>query len=73
MSKATIWEYAIIYTPLQTRDQLERGEAPKAVLLVDVQRILAANEAEANMYAARAIPTEYADKMQQCEIAVRPF
>lgn len=68
-----LYEFAVIYTPIQTRDQLERGEKPKSVLVVDVTRVLANADGEASMLAARAIPAEYADKLDQVQIAVRPF
>ena len=68
-----LYEYAVIYNPLPTKDQSERGEKPKSTLIVDVQRILSNNDKEAMMLAARAIPAEYTDKLDQVEIALRPF
>jgi hypothetical protein len=68
-----LFEYAVIYTPLQTKDQNERGEDPKSELVVDVTRTLAESEREAMMHASRAIPAQYADKLSQLDIAIRPF
>lgn len=68
-----LYEYAIIYNPLATKDQVERGEKPKSVLIVDVQRTLANDDKEAGMIAARAIPEEYVSKLDRVEIALRPF
>lgn len=68
-----LYEYAVIYNPLATKDQKERGETPKSVLVVDVTRVLSNNDKEAMMLAARAIPTEYTDKLDRLEIALRPF
>ena len=70
---AKIYEYAVIYTPIKTKDQLERGEQPKSSLVVDVTRVLCDTDKEATLLASRAIPPDYADKLNQCEIAVRPF
>lgn len=69
----SLFEYAVIFTPVATKDQAERGERPKSSLIVDVTRVLANSADEAGMLAARAIPTEYIDKLQQCDIAIRPF
>lgn len=68
-----LYEYAVIYNPLPTKDQKERGEAPKSQLLVDVTRVLANNDKEAMMLAARSIPESHTDKLDRIEIAVRPF
>lgn len=68
-----LYEYAVIYNPLPTKDQKERGETPKSELIVDVTRVLSNNEKEASMMAARAIPETYTDKLDRVEIALRPF
>lgn len=68
-----LYEFAVIYNPLPTKDQNERGEKPKSTLLVDVTRALANDDKEAMMLAARAIPSEYTDKLDRLEIACRPF
>lgn len=68
-----IFEYAVIHHPIATKDQTERGEKPKSVLVVDVKRVLANNEKEAAMLAARDIPDDYTDKLDRVEIALRPF
>jgi hypothetical protein len=68
-----LFEYAVIYTPLATKDQADRGEEPRGELVVDVTRVLANDDREAGMHAARAIPAKYADKLSQLDIALRPF
>lgn len=68
-----IYEYAVIYNPLATKDQNDRGEKPKSVLVVDVKRVLAGSDKEAMMLAARDIPADYTDKLDRVEIALRPF
>jgi hypothetical protein len=68
-----LYEYAVIYNPLPTKDQKERGEVPKSELIVDVTRVLSTNDKEASMMAARAIPETYTDKLDRVEIALRPF
>lgn len=68
-----LYEYAVLFTPIQTKDQLERGEKPKTVLLVPVTTCLANSDAEAQMIAARAIPETNVDKLAQCEDHPAPF
>lgn len=68
-----LYEFAVIYNPLPTKDQAECGEKPKSVLLVDVQRVLANDEKEAMMLAARSIPETHTGKLDRVEIACRPF
>lgn len=68
-----LYEFAVIYNPLPTKDQQERGETPKSELIVDVTRVLSNNDKEAMMLAARAIPQEYTTKLDRVEIALRPF
>lgn len=68
-----LFEFIAIYNPLPTKDQADRGETPKSILIVDVTRALANNDKEAAMLAARAIPDEYTTKLDLVEIAIRPF
>ncbi len=68
-----LFEFAVIYTPPQTRDEREAGKRPKSVLIVDVQRILADDEKQVAMLAARAIPDEYKDRITEVDIQIRPF
>lgn len=70
---AKIFEYAVLHHPVATKEQQERGDKPKSTLIVDVKRVLANNEKEAAMLAARDIPEEYTDKLDRVEIALRPF
>lgn len=68
-----LYEYAIIYRPTTTKEQQDKGEKAQPVLLMDVTRILANSEQEAQMIAARAIPETHIDKLDRVEIALRPF
>lgn len=68
-----LYEYAVIFNPLPTKDEKERGEKPKSKLIVDVTRVLSNDDKEAMMLAARAIPQEYTDRLDRVEIALRPF
>lgn len=68
-----LYEYAVIYNPVATKEQAERGDKPKSVLLIGIDTVLANTEQEASMVAARKIPVTYADKLDRVQIAIRPF
>lgn len=68
-----LYEYAVIFNPIATKEQNDNGEKPKSVLIVDVKRVLSNSEKEAAMLAARDIPEQYTDKLDRVEIALRPF
>ena len=68
MSKR-IFEYAVIYKPKKS----EKKDGKTTELVIPPTVILAANEKEANFLAARAVPEKYATKLDQLEVAVRPF
>jgi len=68
-----LFEFALIYRPRQTKEQKDNGESPKAELIQDVKRVMAIDDKSALMIAARAIPEQYADKLDLVEIALRPF
>ncbi len=65
-----IFEVAVLYVPAEKKNE-ETTE--KAVLLVKPIAILAKNDAAAQIQVARMIPAEYEDKLEQIQIAVRPF
>lgn len=58
-----------IYNP--SKDEEKKGE--KAKFVVELQTILAKDVNAASMMAARKIPEEYMEKLDQVEVAVRPF
>lgn len=70
--RGQLFEFAVLYHPKPTKDQADRNEYPKSVVVVEPQRVIG-QEAEVPMLAARAIPPDYADKLGDCEIVVRPF
>jgi hypothetical protein len=71
--RGKLFEYAVIHHPKPTKDQHERGETPKSVLVTEPTRILAGSDAEVSIQAARSIPTEHLEHLDEVEIIVRPF
>lgn len=66
-----IYEYAVIYEP--SEEAREDDKTLKPLLIVDVKRVLAGGDQEVTIIASRDIPAEYIDKLDQVEIAIRPF
>lgn len=64
-----LFQYAVIYHPKKTKDDDEKPSE----LIVEPKTILAKDESQALMLAARAIPEAFVAKLDQVEVAVRPF
>lgn len=64
-----LFQYALIWRPTEVQTK----EGKKHILLNELTTILAPDEKAANMIAARAIPDEYVNQLDQIEIACRPF
>lgn len=64
-----LYQFAVILHPTDK----EKKDGKRSELLVDLKTILAASDQEAMIYAARSIPETHLDKLDRCEVAVRPF
>ena len=68
--KLKLFEYAVLSHP----EIKEKGEEiGKTMLLKDLTRILAKDEKQVGMMAAREVPAEHLDHLERVEIIVRPF
>lgn len=72
MAKGKMYEYAVLYHPKRTKEQVDLGTWPKSEILVSPVVVIG-TEPEIPMIAARAIPTTHQDKLDDIEIVVRPF
>ena len=72
-TKQRVFEYVVLHHPTAKKDLAGNEEVVKTKLLVDVKRVLATDEKEVGIVAAREIPEGYLDKLEQVEIVVRPF
>lgn len=66
-----LYEYAVVYNPKPTPDG--KPATDQAALVVPPTCVLARDEKHAAMLAARAIPETYAGKLDEVDVAVRPF
>ena len=69
MAKFKLFQYVIIFEPTDK----EIKEGLKAKIIKDVVNVLAAEEKNVAILAAREIPAEYLDKLEQINIAICPF
>jgi hypothetical protein len=68
-----IFEYAVLYHP-KPRKVGDESVTDPSVILVDVKRVVAHDEKAVAIMAAREIPEDYLNgKLEQVEIAIRPF
>ena len=63
------YQYLIIWNP--TEQQEEDGQ--KSKIVSEIRTILARDERSATLIAARDIPKEYLEQIDQIEVALRPF
>jgi hypothetical protein len=73
MTKGKLFEYAVLHHPKPKKDLAGNEEPTKSAILTDVTTVLAASSDEVSILAARSIPEEYLDKLEEVEIIVRPF
>lgn len=72
MAKGKLFEYAVLFHPIRTKEQADLGLWPKSEVLVKPTTVIGL-EVEIPMIAARAIPETHQDKLENVEIVVRPF
>lgn len=67
--RGSLFEFVVLYHPKKTKG----SKQAKSEIVVDLQRTVAKGEQEAVILASRLIPDEYTDKLEDVEIAIRPF
>lgn len=73
MARGKLFEYAIMHHPKQTKEQAERGDWPKSVLLKALTPVVEENETAVKIKAAREIPETHLEHLSEVEILVRPL
>ena len=74
MAKGKLFEYAVLYHPKEKKDAAGNPlETKKSIVVMDCTRVLAVTDKEVAMLAAKSIPDEYNDKLEDVEIVIRPF
>lgn len=67
--KPELYQFAVVWHP--SEKQVENGERSK--LIVEPKIILAADESAATIMAAREIPQEFLNQLDQVQVAIRRF
>lgn len=70
---AKLFEYTILHHPKVVKDAGGNEIQEKDSIISAPAAVLAKNEKEVAMRAARAIPDNFMDKLDEVEICVRPF
>ena len=73
MAKGKLFEYAVLYHPKPIKDAAQNDVTPASTIIVSATVALFKDEKEAGIKASRSIPPEYDDKLEYCEVLVRPF
>lgn len=69
-----LFEFAAIHHPKAKSDEDKKaGRHPKSVLLLEPKRVLARDEKEVAIKAARELPDNVLDDLENVEIVIRPF
>lgn len=73
MAKGQLFEYAVLHHPKATKEQADRQEQPKSVVVVPLTTVMATTEGEVSIMAGRAIPEEHLGHLDDVEILIRSF
>jgi len=73
MAKGKLFEFAVIHHPKAKKDIAGNEEVVRSKLITPVQTVLAGSADEVSILAAKSIPDEYMDKLDQVDIVVRSF
>lgn len=64
-----LFQYVVLWHP--TEEQKKKNQ--RSEIIVPVKDCVAPDEKSAMLIAGRAIPDQYLNQLDQCEVAVRPF
>lgn len=74
MAKGKLFEYAVLYHPKEKKDAAGNPlENKKSIIVSKPELVIAGSDKEVAMLAAKSIPDEYNDKLDDVEICIRPF
>lgn len=73
VQRGKLYTYLAIYHPRETKDAGGNDITEKSKLIIPPTDILATSEKIVATTASRQIPDEYADKLEEVEVLIRPF
>lgn len=69
----TLYQFTVLYLPKETKDQSGNDTTPASAIVVPPTWILAGSTNEVAIKAAKQIPDEYNNKLDQVQVLVKPF
>jgi hypothetical protein len=73
MAKGRLFTFAVLHHPKVVKDAAGNEIQELSTILIQPTSIIAQDDSSARILAARAIPAEFMDKLEQVEIIVRPL
>jgi hypothetical protein len=73
MAKGKLFTYVVLHHPKQTRDAGGNDTTPPSIILIKPTDVLSSDPETVGKIATRQIPAAYDDKLETCEIIIRPF
>lgn len=73
MAKGKLYEFAVLHHPTPEKGPDGKDKAVKSSIVVQPTSVLAGSPDEVSIMAAKKIPDDYNDKLDEVEIVVRPF
>jgi hypothetical protein len=73
MARGSLFEYAVLYHPTTKRNGAGEDITEPSTIVQSPKVVLAKTDKEVGMKAAREVPKEYEDKLDNIEIVIRPF
>lgn len=64
-----VFQYVVVLHPTEK----EKKDGAVSKIIVPITTIIATDERTATLIAGKAIPQEYLDTLNRCEVIVRPF
>lgn len=73
MPKQEIYEYSVLFHHKIEKDNAGNDITKDSIIVINPSTMLAPNVETVSKKVARMIPKEYEDRLNQCDIIVRPF
>jgi hypothetical protein len=73
MARGKLFEYAVLFHPKSKRNNAGEDITEPSTIISTPKVVLAQSDKEVGMKAAREVPKDYEDKLDDIEIVIRPF
>jgi hypothetical protein len=73
MARKNLFEYAVLFHPKQTKDASGNDTTPADEIVTPITPVLAKDDREVQIVAARGVPEKFLTVLDDIEIVVRPL